>query len=103
MPKKIKNFVIHLNNPRIKPKEMKKYLEDHFGPSWDDAHENQFWYLGRNYSRPYDESHIEITFYCEPNKKHDLMMFVHPFTIININADEWFTVSDQTFNNLFEI
>lgn len=102
MPRKIKKFTIHIQNPKTNTKEMEEYLNKVFGPSWDDAHKNQFWYLGRNYDRPSNESHLEIEFVGEPNKKHTLMMLEHPFTIIKEDADEWYEC-DTYFNKLFEI
>lgn len=96
MPKKIKKFTVHLQNPKTKPETMVKYLERKFGPMYND------WYVGRNYNRPSHESHIEITFYTEPNKKHLLMMLEHPYVIIDQEVEEWYEVSSDTFNSLFE-
>ena len=100
MPKKIKSFTVHLQNPKTKTEEIEKYLNKVFGPPWDDDYKNRFWYLGRNYDRPRNESHLEIKFFGEPNKKHTLMMLEHPFTIINEDADIWYEC-DTFFNKLF--
>ena len=101
MPKKIKSFTIHLNNVKTDISEVKQYLEDNFGISHDG--DQTYWYLGRNYNRPGNESYMEITFYSEFNKYHTLMMFKHPFTIIDIDADEWYEVDTTIFQNLFEV
>jgi hypothetical protein len=98
MPKIINNFKIHLSNPEVRTKEIHNYLEKAFGDE-----NTETWYLGRNYDRPYDESHIEITFYIPWNSKHTLMQFKYPFTIINENAIEWHEVNDEHFNDLFDI
>ena len=103
MPKIIKSFTIHLENKHTSYQEMYEYLTTNFGPDWDDAHENIFWYIGRNYKRPFTESHLEITFYTEPNSKHTMMYFYHPFKIIAQDAEKWLEVSNYTFDKLFEV
>jgi hypothetical protein len=103
MPKIINDFTIHLSDPKIQPEEMQDYLEKTFGDRDGLDGNTRTWYLGRNYSRPFNESHIEITFYIPWNSKHTLMQFKYPFTIINENSTEWHEVNNEHFNNLFEI
>lgn len=103
MPKIINNFTIHLSDPEIEPKEMRDYLEKTFGDCDGVDGNTRTWYLGRNYNRPLNESHIEITFYIPWNPKHTLMQFKYPFTVINEDSTEWHEVNNDHFNNLFEI
>ena len=102
MPKIINNFTIHIQDPDIGPNEMEEYLIKRFGPSRSDVNDSRNWYMGRNYQRPYNESHLEIQFEGSPTSKHTLMMLEHPFTIINEDVTEWAEVDDKVFNKLFE-
>lgn len=102
MPKKIKKFIVHIKNPKTLTSEIETYLNKIFGPEYDEDKKKRVWYLGRNYQRPRNESHLEIEFFSEPNKKHTLMMFEHPYTIINEDAEEWYEINSEIFDNLFE-
>jgi hypothetical protein len=100
MPKTINSFTVHLQNKSTSIEEMNEYLNTRFGPSRSE--DRKHWYLGRNYNRPFSESLIEITFYGEPNRDHTMMALEHPFVIIKEDADEWYEVSNEQFNTLFE-
>ena len=101
MPKKINSFTLHPNS-KIDIYEMEKYLNKTFGPDRNKDGSEHYWYLGRNYRRPSAESHLEIKFWGEPNKKHTLMMLKYPCTVIHEDADEWFEVDSKVIDNLFE-
>jgi len=103
MPKIIKSFTVHLKNRKTSVEEMYEYLTKQFGPDWNKEHTEQSWYLGRNYSRPFTESHIEITFFMNPNSRHTMMFFEHPFKIIYEDAEQWYEVPDEIFNKFFEV
>lgn len=94
MARSITSFTIHICNPETRPEDMEKYLTTTFG-DWRVAE----WYMGRNYSRPYDESILEIKFIGPPNKYHTKMMFDHPYTFITEKVSGF----DTTFDKFFTI
>jgi hypothetical protein len=102
MPKKIHSFTIHIKNRHTSVEEMKEYLTKTFGPDRSEDNNTFYWYIGRNYERPSRESHLEIKFYSEFSKKHTLMMFEHPFSLIHEDAEEWHEINDELFSNLFD-
>ena len=102
MPKKIKKFKVRIKNPKTLVRKIETYLNKIFGPKRDEVKQKRVWNLRCNYNRPRNESFIEIEFFGEPNKKHTLMMFEHPYTIIDEDAEEWYEVNSEIFDNLFE-
>jgi len=96
----MKEFTIRLCNAETSTKEMYDYLIKRFGRERD-LENNRVWYLGRDYSTPYDSSHLTVTFQGSPTAKNTWMMLEHPYVAIKEVSNSDALAADNTFNELF--
>ena len=94
MPKKIISFTVNISNPKTDLIKLDEDLDRLIGR----GNYRRF----RNYDRPYNECVAEVTFYGQPNSKHFVFGFVHPFVQTDEVIEEWHEVNEKHFDDLFE-
>ena len=94
MPNKIISFTVNISNPKTDLMKLDEDLDRMIG--------RENYRRFRNYQRPYNECVAEVTFYGPPNSKHFLFSLVHPFVKYDEEIEEWYEVSEELLDNLFE-